>query len=363
MKKLVIAGLMTLSASAFAQTCYVDLTYRINTVVRTFHSYPGDANCIEAMKECRKAIRFDYSNHPQYPSANLDCVKSAGNYNPNPNPHTGYPHTIIIGEEVFNVSNSRYATVIGTDGANRFILRYRDNGLTGTGWSRNDLAPLRGCDGDICVNDEVFNTSNSRYARVVGLQMGNKFVLKYNDNGLTGSGWSRNDVAPLNGCSADLCVGEEVYNVSNSRYATVTGVQAGGKFVLRYKDNNLTGSGWSRTDLAVLRGCSADLCVNEKVFNVSNSRYATIVGFQTSGKFVLRYDDNGLTGSGWDRYDLGILKGCQGNLCVGYKVLNKSNNRIARIKGFHAGNKIILRYEDNGLTGSGWSAYDLVVIH
>lgn len=359
MNKFVLAGLMSLSASAFAQTCYVDLKYTPNN--QTVQTYVGYGACADAMKECRKAIRFDYSNHPQYPNNALDCVKSTG-YTPVPTPNTGYPHNVIVGEAVFNTSNSRYATVIGIDASGRYVIRYNDNGLTGSGWTRSDLAPLRGCDGDICVNDEIFNTSNSRYARVVGLQLGNKFVIKYNDNGLTGSGWTRNDIAPLKGCAVDICVGEEVFNTSNSRYAVVTGLQAGGKFVIRYRDNNLSGSGWTRNDLAILKGCSGDFCVGDKTFNVSNSRYAVIAGIQASGKYVIRYDDNGLTGSGWDRYDLGLLKGCMGNLCVGSKVFNRSNNRTARVKGFHAGNKVIIRYDDNGLTGSGWTLYDLVVV-
>src|SRR5690606_23169032 len=106
----------------------------------------------------------------------------------------------------------------------KFMLRFLDNGLTGTGWSRENLAPARGCDGDICVNDSVYNTSNNRYAKVVGLQMGNKFVLKFTDNGLTGSGWSRPNIAVMQGCQGDLCVGDKVYNTSNNRHAKVEGL-------------------------------------------------------------------------------------------------------------------------------------------
>jgi hypothetical protein len=48
MKNLVIAGLMTLSASAFAQTCYVDLKYTpTNYTVQTFVGIGGA--CAQAL--------------------------------------------------------------------------------------------------------------------------------------------------------------------------------------------------------------------------------------------------------------------------------------------------------------------------
>jgi len=102
MKKLLVFGLLSLSAQAFSQTCYVDMVDRYNRVVRTFTGY-GDADtCLEGMKECRKSIRLDYSNNPQYPNNSLDCVRAGGNqipnpphnpnppYNPNPNPYPTY---------------------------------------------------------------------------------------------------------------------------------------------------------------------------------------------------------------------------------------------------------------------------------
>ena len=311
MKKLIMLGLLGLSAQAFGQTCYVDLVIKnSHSVVRTFSAYGDQMSCIEGMKECRKAIRFEYSNHPQYPSANLDCINS-GDFSPiptptpTPNPYpqhpsqTQYPTNLIIGETVYNVSNNRYAEVVARDSQGKFMLRYRDNNSTGTGWSRSDLAPARGCDGDLCVNDMIYNHSNNRYAQIVGLQMTGKFVLKYSDNNLTGSGWNRSDLAVMKGCSGDICVSDDIYNVSNNRYARVVGIQQTGKFVLKYNDNALTGSGWNRSDLAVKKGCQSNICVGNRVFNSSNNRYARVEALQQNGKFVLRYEDNNLTGSGW----------------------------------------------------------------
>jgi hypothetical protein len=90
MKKLLVLGLLSLSAQAFSQTCEVDMVDRYNRVVRTFRAYGNDDSCIEGMKQCRKSIRLDYSSNPHYPNGSLDCVR-AGGYNPTPNPNP-YPN-------------------------------------------------------------------------------------------------------------------------------------------------------------------------------------------------------------------------------------------------------------------------------
>lgn len=89
MKLLALLSFVVLSAPVFAQTCYVDLVQKpYNRVLRSFVSY---GSCMEGMKECRKAIRFDYSNSPQYPNNSLDCISNnrlpPTNPNPYPNPY------------------------------------------------------------------------------------------------------------------------------------------------------------------------------------------------------------------------------------------------------------------------------------
>ena len=63
MKKLLVFGLLSLSAQAFSQTCYVDMVDRYSRVVRTFTGWGDPDTCLEGMKECRKSIRLDYSNN------------------------------------------------------------------------------------------------------------------------------------------------------------------------------------------------------------------------------------------------------------------------------------------------------------
>lgn len=255
MKLFVLLVLLAMSLPAFSQTCYVDMVDRYNRVVRSFTGFGDPNSCLEGMKQCRKAIRFE----PQL--GGVDCLRANSQQptpqpnpypNPQPNPYP-MPNQIMIGETVFNISNSRYAVVVAQDYSAKYVLRYNDNNATGTGWDRSDLALLRGCERDLCVNDQIFNVSNSRYAAVAGIQLGGKFVLKYSDNGATGSGWAREDVAIMKGCQQGLCVGTRVINVSNRRYAVIRALQSGNRFVLGYEDNGATGSGWSITDLAPIR--------------------------------------------------------------------------------------------------------------
>ena len=259
MKLIALVTLFTLSAPVFAQTCYVDMVDRYNRVVRTFIGQ-GDPNvCFEGMKECRKALRME----PHL--GGVDCIREARRPvpqpvpqpqpqpTPYPSPDQNYPYEIISGETIFNVSNQRYAQVVARDYGGKFVLRYNDNGATGGGWDREDLAPLRGCDYDICVNDQVYNVNNNRSAVVAGLQMVNRFVLKFSDNGASGSGWDRSDIAVRQGCQSGVCVGQRVYNVYNSRYATVYALQVSNKFVLKFSDNGATGGGWDLSDLAPVR--------------------------------------------------------------------------------------------------------------
>ena len=124
MKKLIVFGLLSLSAQAFAQTCYVDMVDNYNRVVRTFTGF-GDANtCLEGMKECRKSIRFDYSNNPRYPNGSLDCRRSGG-YNPAPNPYptptpTPNPYP-TYGVTVSGVIEDNAFTFVARDASDLYI--------------------------------------------------------------------------------------------------------------------------------------------------------------------------------------------------------------------------------------------------
>ncbi len=156
----------------------------------------------------------------------------------------------------------------------------------------------------IAVGEPVYNVSrNSDPATVIAIQPNGKFVLRFSDG--IGGGWSREDLAVTRGCNEGICTGDVVYNVNrNSDPATAIAIQTNGKFVLRFDDG--VGGGWSSEDLAKTKGCSRNLCVGQKVIDVSrNSDPATVIAIQTNGKFVLRFDDG--VGGGWSFEDLACI--------------------------------------------------------
>lgn len=257
-----LVTLLTVSAGAMAQTCYVDMVDRYERTIRSYTSFDANQGCKEGMKQCRLAIRTE----PYLGGVN--CLRDRHTTpvpqphpQPQPNPYPypypqpdqQYPHYVGIGEEIYNVSNNRFAEVIAIDNQGRYVLRFRDNGAVGTGWTREDLAVLQGCDMELCVGEQVWNTSNNRYARISGLQLGQKYVLTFDDNGATGDGWTRDDVAIMKGCQVGVCVGQRVINLSNRRFARIVALQTGGRFVLKFEDNGATGDGWTIDDIAPTR--------------------------------------------------------------------------------------------------------------
>lgn len=87
MKKLIVLGLLSFSATAFSQTCIVDMVNSYNnTIVRTFRAY----DCIEAKKQCSKSVRLDYGRDPHASSLSCEIRNTAPVPPTNPNP---YPPT------------------------------------------------------------------------------------------------------------------------------------------------------------------------------------------------------------------------------------------------------------------------------
>ena len=81
MKRLLLAATLSLSASAFAQMCEVEMVdSRFNNVIRTFRSYDDNYGCREAMEQCSKEIRF--RNLPNV----IRCKRVVTNRYPGPMP-------------------------------------------------------------------------------------------------------------------------------------------------------------------------------------------------------------------------------------------------------------------------------------
>lgn len=214
-----------------------------------------------------------------------------------------------------------------------------------------------GCYDGLCIGDTGYNVSrDSRQVQVVSIENGT-FTLRFADNGGVGGGWSRSDIALMRGCSQDVCVGDRAYNVSRgARVVQVAGINTNGKLVLRFEDNGGVGAGWDRSDLALMKGCVKDVCVGTRAFNVSrDNRRVVIVGVSVDQKLVLRFEDNGGVGAGWDRADLALAQGCYGGFCVGDTAYNiERDSRVVTIIAIDVNGKFILSFNDNGGVGAGW---------
>lgn len=117
MKKLIILALAGLSAqAAFSQVCEVDMINRYNRVVRTFTAYGDPNHCVEAMKECRKTIRFS----PQL--GGVDCIRAGGSQ-PVP-PSNPYPPTNPVptyGVSVSGIIEDNPFVMTGRDASELYI--------------------------------------------------------------------------------------------------------------------------------------------------------------------------------------------------------------------------------------------------
>lgn len=171
----------------------------------------------------------------------------------------------------------------------------------------------------IGLGSQVYNVTREAYATVIGVSPGGKFVLRFTSgplSGQTGANWDRNDLAVLQGCAGDLCVGEAAYNVLRSVDVQIAGIQNDGRFVLRFMSGALSGqvgSKWGRDDLAATRGCSPGgrFCVGSRAYNVDRSAAVTVIAVQTDGRLVLRFDEgalSGQTGANWSESDLAVTE-------------------------------------------------------
>lgn len=163
-------------------------------------------------------------------------------------------------------------------------------------------------------------------------------------------------------CSQDICVGQRAYNISrNYRQVEVVAIEASGRYVLKFLDGSGTGGNWRRSDLALPSGCSNNLCVGERFYNISsNYRHVEIVAIEYSGRYVLKFLDGSGIGGNWRHSDLAHQNGCGRQFCVGDYALNiKSGYRKIQIVGIQYNGKYVVKFLDGSGVGGNWSDSDL----
>ena len=163
------------------------------------------------------------------------------------------------------------------------------------------------------IDERVYNVPRDAYAIILGIASNGTYVIRFDSGtlaGQTGSGWSDTDIASTYGCQGRFCAGEPSYNVPRDAFVTVIALQNNGSFAVQFTSGSLagqTGHGWTDSDLAKLSGCSGSFCVGSRAYNQTRQAQVTIVGIQSTGQFVIRFNDGtlaGQTGHNWSASDL-----------------------------------------------------------
>ncbi len=254
---MIIAAVLTISGSVFAQTCEVEMVEsRSNRLIRTYRAY----DCYEAKKQCSKEIRtMGYYGRAEciqrdvtvYVPTPIPNTRPDYDYRPNPNDYQTYPdynqgqrfdaiREVVADETV--IYNNKYVTVVGKSFGGSYTVRTTDswptliNNLT-----RSSLSVTRGCNLGLCVKDLVININTSRYVKIAALSYDGRFIVQSDDSWPTlYSGIDRQSIAELKGCInlryGQICVGNTVINPQN-RYYTVVGIQSNGRVVLATQDS------------------------------------------------------------------------------------------------------------------------------
>lgn len=174
-------------------------------------------------------------------------------------------------------------------------------------------------------------------------------------------------VAAQTTCHLGACVGDRAVNLlSDNRNIVIQGIDAFGRFFVRFEDNGYVSGGWNRADIALRSGCQGDLCVGFPAYNVSRENNpVNVYAIQYNGKYVLQFFYGGAIGKDWNRWDLAVAWGCIGNICVNDSVYNHTNRRYAtvaaiQIDPYGYGQRFLLNFA--GPLGGGWQVWDLDLI-
>jgi hypothetical protein len=129
--------------------------------------------------------------------------------------HIALPKTegeLVAGQQAFVVgadsSRTDSVTILGVTSENKYAVLFNNNsdtpaqlrGKLGGQWLRSSLAPQSGCQSSLCVGDKAINTQRSQEVEVVGIQQGDRFVIRFSEGesrGKVGAGWSRSNLTKI----------------------------------------------------------------------------------------------------------------------------------------------------------------------
>lgn len=112
---------------------------------------------------------------------------------------------ICVNDILINITND-YANVkvVGISFNDTLVIEFQDSKFAGqlsSKWSWTHQARTTGCSSEgFCVGDKVLNTEKNSYATIIGLQEKNKYVLKFTSgthSGQAGANWTKKDMLKL----------------------------------------------------------------------------------------------------------------------------------------------------------------------
>ncbi len=165
--------------------------------------------------------------------------------------------SIRIGSDVIT-SRMNTAKVTGFFPNTKKLVVSEDNFMGTQQYSLNELAVRNGCNGALCVGDEVY-THRANSAKIIGF-FANGDIVVAESNFMGTQRLAPENVAAAFGCTALYCAGDQVITSRNNQ-ATVSAFFPNGD-ILVSESNFMGNQRYSRSDLALTRALCANIYIN-----------------------------------------------------------------------------------------------------
>jgi preprotein translocase subunit YajC len=197
----------------------------------------------------------------------------------------------------------------------------------------------------ICPGDRVITSGNLK-ANVMEVFSNGKIKIDYDDYTVHGF-ISASELAFAVKCTDNMvCVGKRVVT-SGNLIGTVREAFSNGKVEIDYDDYNVHGI-INASEISTRSNCVKGICVNDRVIADSNLTGRVLDVF-SNGKAKVDYDDYTVHGMISIR-ELSKEYKCNGNLCVGDKVIT-TGNLTGRILAVFENGKSKIDYDDYTVHG------------
>ncbi len=199
----------------------------------------------------------------------------------------------------------------------------------------------------ICTQDAVVDSSNNR-GRVIGINPStqNAAVMRDWDSGMETV--SVRTLALGLGCVAGACVGDMVVDSSNN-VGKIIAVNPYSRSVVILRDWDSGVETVSIKAAAIGLGCLGNVCVGNRVVDSSNNTGVVLAVNPYTGNAALKRDwDNGVETVGVGQLALG--DGCLNGVCMGDQVVDASNNQALVVGiNYYRGTAAVKRIWDSGI--------------